>query len=90
MATVRVLEYDTINPVTGDPVGPPSKTTDVAVPGNMTLRSPTRSYTVSADANCRMGIGEAAAAHSCPIISAIDNPYEKGSGAALTLNFIAE
>lgn len=90
MATVSVHEYDTTNGATGLPIGPPSKVTDVAVPGSLALRSATKAYIVTTDANCRMGEGVSAAAYSRPIISAIDNNYEKGGGSALTLYFIAE
>lgn len=91
MATVLVLEYDSMSPLTGLPIWPPAKQTPVAVPGSVTIRSSTKIVAISADANCRMGIGEGAQAYSTPIVAAADaNFYERGTGSTTTLNFIAE
>lgn len=91
MATVLVLEYDSMSAVTGLPIWPPAKQTPVSVPGSVTIRSNTKIVALSADANCRMGIGVDAEAYSTPIIAAADaNLYERGTGSTTVLNFIAE
>lgn len=91
MATVRVLEFSAVNPVTGAPIWPPQITKDVTVPGSHKTNPGTVLIRVSADVNCRMGMNEAAAAWSTPIIAAADaNEFDTGASATETLYFIAE
>lgn len=90
MATAKVSEFNSLDPVTGEPIWPPQRVTPVTVPGSMTTSPGTVLFLVTADVNLRMGVNEAAATYGEPIISAISNTYRTGSSAGETLNFIAE
>lgn len=88
MATATVLQFSSRDPMTGEPIWPAQISTAVTIPGSM-VTSPGMAYvSVSADADCRMGINYPATTSSTPIISATYNPFIIAPGGAETLSFV--
>lgn len=88
MTTVQVLEFSSVDPVTGEAIWPPQNSQTVAVPGNVSTSPGTVLFAISADADCRLGVTQAAQTYSTPILSAISNEFRTGSGAGERLYFV--
>ena len=88
MTTVLVLEFNSLQQLTGDPIWPPQRSTTVVVPGSVETAPGTLLIQVTADTDCRMGVNEPAQAYSTPILPEVPNYFFTGSGAGETLNFV--
>jgi hypothetical protein len=63
MATICVLEFDSINEATGEPMWPPTQVTAAQAFGAaLALQATTRYVAVTPDANCRVRVSQDGAA----------------------------